>query len=96
MVAVVVVWLALVLPDRLDRLTPGTFVQIPAEGLLLAAAALLLPRRPRRILAAVVGMALGLLVLLKVLDMGYYAALNRAFNPIIDWSSLGPGGRRPA
>jgi len=88
-VAVAVVWLALALPDRLERLTPGTFVQIPIEGLLLAAAALLLPIRPRRVLAAMVGIALGVLVLLKVLDMGFYAELNRAFNPIIEWNSLG-------
>ncbi len=88
--AVVVIWLALVLPDRLDRLTPGTFLQIPAEGLVLTAAALLLPTRPRQVLAAVVGSALGVLVLLKFLDMGFYAHLNRAFDPIVDWSSLGP------
>ena len=88
-VAVAVVWLGLVLPDRLDWLVPGTFVQIPAEGLVLTAAALLLPTRPRQILAVVVGTALGLLVLLKLLDMGYYAELNRAFDPIIDWGSLG-------
>lgn len=88
-VAAAVLWLGLVLPDRLDWLMPGTFVQIPAEGIVLTAAALLLPTRPRQILAALVGTALGLLVLLKLLDMGYYAALNRAFNPIIDWDSLG-------
>jgi phosphatidylglycerophosphate synthase len=88
--SVVLVWLALAWPDRLDRLTPGTFVQIPAEGLVLMAAALVLPTRARQVLAAVAGGALGVLVLLKVLDMGYYAELNRAFNPIIEWSSLGP------
>ena len=31
-----------------------------------------------------------MLVLLKALDMGYYAELDRAFNPVIEWSSLGP------
>jgi len=88
--AVVIVWLALVLPDRPDRLLPGAFAQVPAEGLLLVAAALLLPARPRRVLAALVGSALGVLVVLKVLGMGYHAQLNRGFNPIIDVSSLGP------
>jgi hypothetical protein len=88
--AVVLVWVALAWPDRLDRLSPGTFVQIPVEGLVLAAAALLLRGRFRRVLAAVAGGALGVLVLLKILDMGYYAELDRAFNPVIEWSSLAP------
>ena len=65
-------------------------MQIPVEGLVLAAAALVLPGRARQILAATAGAVLGLLVLLKVLDMGYYAELDRAFNPVVEWSSLGP------
>jgi phosphatidylglycerophosphate synthase len=89
-VAVTALWLALVWPDHLDQLRPGTFVQVPIEGLALVAAALFLPRRATQPLAAVVGGALGVLVLLKALDMGYYAELDRAFNPVIEWSSLGP------
>jgi phosphatidylglycerophosphate synthase len=89
-VAVALVWVALAWPDRLDRLSFWTFVQIPVEGLALAAAALVLPIRLRQLLAALVGGVLGLLVLLKVLDMGYYEELDRAFNPVIEWSSLGP------
>jgi phosphatidylglycerophosphate synthase len=89
-VAVVLVWAALALPDQLTRLSFGTFVQVPAEGLVLAAAALLLPAGPRRVLAVVAGGLLGVLVLLKLLDMGYYSQLDRAFNPVVEWSSLGP------
>jgi phosphatidylglycerophosphate synthase len=88
--AVVLVWLALAWPDRLDRLSPGTFVQLPVEGLALGAAALVLPAVLRRVVAGAAGAVLGVLVLLKVLDMGYYAELNRAFNPVLEWSSLGP------
>ncbi len=88
--AVALVWLALAWPDRLERLTPATFVQIPVEGLVLVAAALLLPARARQVVAALAGAALGILVLLKALDMGYYAELDRPFNPVIEWSSLGP------
>jgi phosphatidylglycerophosphate synthase len=89
-VAALLVWVALAWPDRLDQLTVGSFVQIPLEGLVLIATALVLPARPRTVLAGLAGGALGLLVLLKVLDMGYYAELNRAFNPVVEWSSLGP------
>jgi phosphatidylglycerophosphate synthase len=89
-VAVLLVWVALAWPYRLDRLSVGAFVQIPVEGLALTAAALVLPPRVRRALAAGGGAVLGVLVLLKVLDMGYYAELDRAFNPVVEWSSLGP------
>ena len=85
------VWTALAWPDRLDRLSLRTFVQIPIEGLVLAATAWVLPRRVRAPLAAVAGALIGVLVLLKALDMGYYQELDRAFNPVIEWSSLGPG-----
>ncbi|MBV9593050.1 MAG: sulfatase [Actinobacteria bacterium] len=88
--AFVIVWVALVLPDRLDQLTPLAFVRVPVEGLVLVAIGLVLPPRIRRIFAGVVGFLLGVLVLLKVLDMGYYDQLDRPFNPIIDWSSIGP------
>ncbi|MFL6099756.1 MAG: CDP-alcohol phosphatidyltransferase family protein [Actinomycetales bacterium] len=88
--AVVLVWAALALPDQLTRLSVSTFVPVPAEGLVLAAAALLLPAGPRRALSTTAGGLLGVLVLLKLLDMGYYSQLDRAFNPVIEWSSLGP------
>jgi phosphatidylglycerophosphate synthase len=89
-VAVVVLWAALALPDQLPELSAATFVQIPVEGLVLVGAALLLPRWPRLVLSSVAGAALGALVLLKLLDIGYYSQLDRAFNPAVEWSSLGP------
>ncbi len=36
-----------------------------------------------------VGVVLGLLAVLKILDMGFYAALDRPFNPVIDWGYFG-------
>jgi hypothetical protein len=33
---------------------------------------------------------LGLLTVVKVLDMGFYEALDRPFNPVTDWSYFGP------
>ncbi len=84
------VWFALVGPVRLDRLTPGEFLRLPVEGLILVAVAIALPSRPRTTVAAVAGVLLGLLTLVRILDMGFYYALDRPFNPVTDWSYLGP------
>ena len=83
------VWFALVAPNGSGRLTPIAFVRIPIEGLLVVAVLLLLPQRPRRIVAVVVGALLGPLLILKVLDIGFVAALGRPFNPVIDWTYFG-------
>ena len=53
--------------------------------------AALLPATPRRVLAAVVGAVLGVLVLVKVLDMGFFTAFDRPFDPISDSSYAGIG-----
>ena len=87
--ACLLVWFALVAPNELERLTPGAFVRIPLEALLFVGAVLLLPRRAGRIAAVAVGVALALLAIVKALDMGFFTALNRPFNPLVDWSYLG-------
>jgi hypothetical protein len=87
--AFLLVWFALVGPDELSRLTPGAFVRIPIEALILVAVVLVLPRRSRLIVAAVVGTLLGLLTILKIIDMGFFEAINRPFNPTADWSYFG-------
>jgi hypothetical protein len=88
--AFLLVWAALVAPNRLSRLTPGAFVRVPVEGLVIVALSLVLPTIARRIGAAVAGAVLGLLVIVKILDMGFFAALDRPFNPITDWGNFGP------
>jgi hypothetical protein len=88
--AVLLVWFALVAPDRLDRLGPGAFVRIPIEGLVIVALSLILPPRARRVLAIGVGLALGLLTVLRILNMGFFTELDRPFNPVTDWSFFGP------
>ena len=87
--AALLVWFALVAPDRLDRLGPGAFVRIPIEGLVIVALSVILPPRARRILAIVVGLALGLLTVAKILNMGFFAELDRPFDPVTDWSFFG-------
>ena len=84
LVAVLLVWFALVAPNRADDMTLGAFVRIPIEGLVLLGLALVLPRRPRRITAAVLGVLLGLLTVWKLLDVGFYAALDRPYSVVTD------------
>ncbi|MEP7194704.1 MAG: sulfatase [Actinomycetota bacterium] len=87
--ACLLVWFALVAPNELGRLTPGAFVRIPLEALLFVGVVLLLPPRAGRIAAVAVGVALGLLAIVKVLDMGFTAALGRPFDPEVDASYFG-------
>ncbi len=88
--SVVLVWGVLVAPDRLFQLTPAAFVRIPVEGLGLAAVALVLPDRPRRIVAAVAGITLGLVTLINIISMGFYEEIGRVFNPVFGWGEVYP------
>jgi phosphatidylglycerophosphate synthase len=90
LVAALVVWAVLVVPDRLSQLTPAAFIRIPIEGLVLVGMGLLLPARPRRAVAAVLGVAFGLVAVFTVLNMAFYEELNRPFDPTLDWSNLRP------
>jgi phosphatidylglycerophosphate synthase len=90
-VALLFVWVALVAPDHPARLTPSTFLRLPLEGIAVLALALALPARGRRVLAWIVGPVLGLLVIVKVLDMGVYATFDRPFDPVADWRYTGIG-----
>ncbi|MEV4499205.1 sulfatase-like hydrolase/transferase [Micromonospora arborensis] len=86
--AVLLVFAVLVGPDRLGLLTPGAFLRIPLEGLLVAALLLALPARPRRVVVAVVGPLLGLLAIVKLADLGFRTALDRPFDLVLDWLLL--------
>jgi phosphatidylglycerophosphate synthase len=102
--ALAVVWAALVAPIRPWLLTPGSFVRLPLEGLVVVGLAVALPSRARRAVPWLVGPAVGVLVLLKLLDLGFFIALDRPFNVVEDWTylSIGAGtmhdmfGRRDA
>jgi phosphatidylglycerophosphate synthase len=85
-VAVVLVWGALVVPDEPTRLRFAAFLSIPLEGLVLIGLALVLPTRARRILAWVAGPVLALVVILKLLDFGFWTAFDRPFDPYQDAS----------
>ncbi len=84
------VLVALVAPADLERFSPGAFLRIPVEGLLGVVLVLVLPPRARRIAAAVGGAGLGLLFVVKIMDIGFDAVLYRPFDLVLDWPLLGP------
>jgi phosphatidylglycerophosphate synthase len=88
--AVLLFWGALVAPDRPATLTVSTFLRVPIEGLVVVGVALLLPSRPRALLAALLGVILGALTVVRVLDISFFAVVDRPFNPVTDWGSFGP------
>jgi phosphatidylglycerophosphate synthase len=89
--ALLLVWAAAVAPDHPSRLTVGAFARLPLELLAVVALAVLLPATPRRVLASITGAALSVLLLVKVLDVGFFTAFDRPFKPVDDSSYLGIG-----
>ena len=89
-VALVVV--ALTAPTSLEGLRPAAFLRLPVEALLLVALVLLAPARPawlRSALAVTAGVVMGVTAVFKLLDIGFAEALNRPFDPLIDWRYAG-------
>jgi hypothetical protein len=84
--AVVVVWFTLAAPDRPSDLTLAAFVRLPLELLVLVALGVVLPAAPRRVLAVAVGTVLAVLVVVRVLDMGFFTLFDRPFLPVDDSS----------
>ena len=82
------VWFALIFTDQLDRLTPSALLRIPVEGLLLVAVCLALPAVSRRVVATFFGLALGLVAILKIINLGFFAVLGQPFHPLTDASYL--------
>jgi len=89
--AFLLVWVALVAPSQPSRVTLGAFARLPLELLVIVALAVLLPAAPRRVLAVVVGAVLSVLVVVKVLDIGFFTAFDRPFDPVNDSSYAGIG-----
>ena len=94
--AALVVFVALVVPDQLARVkpgwwVPGAFLRIPLEGIVGAAVLLIVPDRARRVTAVLIGSGLGVLTVLKAVTMGFLTVLGRRFDPVLDWPLLGDG-----
>ncbi len=90
LLAVLLVWADLLVPDRAWQFSPAAFIRIPVEGLVLVAVAVVLPAWPRRIVAAVIGILLGVLTLAKILNFAFFEFVDRAFNPVHDWGEIPP------
>src|SRR3954447_24213958 len=89
--ALLLVWVAVVAPSKPILVTPGAFARLPLELLVVVALAVLLPAAPRRVLAVVAGAVLGALVVVKVLDIGFFTAFDRPFDPVSDSTYVGIG-----
>lgn len=89
--ACLLVLFALIGPDRASRFTPAAFVRVPLEALLCVVLVLVLPARARRLVAVPLGMAFGLLAIVKMADIGFYSVLDRPFRPTWDGPALSSG-----
>jgi phosphatidylglycerophosphate synthase len=89
--ALLLVWVALVAPNQPENLNLGAFARLPLELLVVVAVAALLPATPRRSLAVILGAILSVIVLVKVLDVGFFTAFDRPFRPLDDMSYIGIG-----
>ena len=89
LVAAALVWFALTAPSRPSKLVPGAFLRIPLEALLLGVVVLALPRARRPVLVTV-GLLLGVVALLKLMDLAFFETLDRPFDTVVDWRYLGP------
>ncbi|MGH3241215.1 MAG: sulfatase-like hydrolase/transferase [Spirillospora sp.] len=84
------VLVALVLPDEYARLTPAALVRVPVEGIVGVVLVLVVPERARRYVALSTGALLGVLTVVKVMDIGFDAVLVRPFDLVLDWPLLRP------
>ena len=86
--ACVLVLLALLVPDEFGRLTPAAFVSIPLEGVLGVALLLFVPARARSLARRFSEWRSDCWAIMKLLDMGFFAVLDRPFDPVLDWMLL--------
>ena len=83
-----------VVPEESDRetfvpLPLSSFLRLPLEALVFFAVVLALPARLGRVrtaLAVVAGLVLAASSISRILDIGFGQALNRPFDPLIDWT----------
>ncbi|MDK1476864.1 sulfatase [Streptomyces sp. 549] len=93
--AAVAVLAALLLPHKPAHFTTPVFLRLPVEAILGVAVLLLLgpvrTGRARFVVPALAGLALGLTVLVKLLDTGFNSLYKRPFDLVFDWALLDDG-----
>ncbi|WP_371330038.1 hypothetical protein [Streptomyces sp. TP-A0356] len=85
LLAAALVVFSLVLPNQPQDIRLAQFARLPVEALIGAVVLTALPRRPRLVAASLGGIALGVLTILNLLDIGFNQYLGRGFNVIFDW-----------
>lgn len=83
------VWAVLIAPDQPTFFKAGAFLRVPLEGLVVVGIAIFLPVTGRRILAVLTGLALALVVVLKVINYEIFSLFSRAFEPLGDIGQFG-------
>jgi hypothetical protein len=86
--AALFVLFVLLVPNRLLTSTPWSFARLPVEPLLGMAVLLAVRPKVRPWLVALFGLGLGLLIIVKIVDIGFYSSLGRPFNLVLDWVLL--------
>jgi phosphatidylglycerophosphate synthase len=89
--AVIVVWAALVAPDQPSEMTLNAFARVPLEGLGLILVALVMPRKVRRIFAVSAGLLFTLVVVLKIANYEIFTYYDRSLDPVGDLSQISNG-----
>lgn len=84
--AAALVLFTLLMSNNAAGVTPIAFVRIPVEAIFGAAVLIVLPRRPRVVVASLLGLVVGVQLILNVLDMGFKEYLGRDFNLVLDWT----------
>ncbi|WP_097323089.1 sulfatase [Paractinoplanes atraurantiacus] len=87
--AAVLIVTALVVPDTIARpadgaFVPGAFLRLPMELIFAGAVVLAVSARWRRPVAALMGLGIGVLVILKIFNAGFRTVLGRKFDPVLD------------
>ncbi len=81
--ALVCVFVVVIIPNRLEWITPGSFMFLPLE-LIVAGLLLLVPGLGGRALRVVLAILLATGLVFKVADLVVYEVFSRPFNPVFD------------
>lgn len=82
---------ALLIPSVVGVRDASLVVPVPLEAALAAVLLVLTPGRARQVLGTGLGVLLGLVTVLKLVDLGFFAVLAKQFDLLFDWTLLGNG-----